>query len=157
MTLLEKSVDFQLLETLKEDPDFEEKKISEDSLYHRFSYLIPLLERGVSNSWERLQNDLEETHLGILYLGNDKARDDFYRKIIEMETEKVKQEIGDFFEEHLDKVGWVCLSSNPSIPLSFFEKHLDKVFWHCLSQNPSIPLSFFKEHIDKVYWSALSY
>ena len=62
----------------------------------------------------------------------------------------------DFFENHLDKVNWVCLSENESIPIEFFENHLDKLNWVQLSGNESIPIEFFENHLDKVNWSNLS-
>jgi len=46
----------------------------------------------------------------------------------------------------------LLLSGNSNISEAFFEKHINKVNWPCLSENTNISEAFFEQHIDKVDW-----
>ena len=59
-----------------------------------------------------------------------------------------------YYFNHLDKVYWNSLSSNPNaIPI--LEKNLDKVNWDWLSRNPNA-IHILKKNVDKVNWLELS-
>ena len=46
----------------------------------------------------------------------------------------------EFFEKNIDKLNWLYISMNRSIPIEFFEKNLDKLSWPYISYNKSIPI-----------------
>ena len=62
----------------------------------------------------------------------------------------------EFFREHVDKLNWSGISFNPSVPVEFFREHVDKLDWSGISRNPSIPIEFFRENIDKLDWIGIS-
>ena len=62
----------------------------------------------------------------------------------------------EFFDRHVDKLGWYWVSKNSSMTEEFFERHIDEVVWDTLSGNKSMTPEFFEKHIDKVNFYVLS-
>src|SRR3990167_7209822 len=93
--------------------------------------------------------DLKYLTQGLLYFG--------FENMLEKISDFLQtKEIEDFFEKHIEKVNWTCLSGNPSLSETFFEKHIKDVNWESLSGNPSLSEAFFEKHIKDVNWLALS-
>ena len=93
--------------------------------------------------------DLKYLTQGLLYFG--------FENMLEKISDFLQtKEIEDFFEKHIEKVNWTCLSGNPSLSETFFEKHIKDVNWESLSGNPSLSEAFFEKHIKDVNWESLS-